>query len=468
MSKLWTPFDLAVVLLRWSAIEILAIKSKIAIITRCVLILFILTTVSVRFNNYFRYFIVVPSSIKCYILWSEVFVYIERLQTLNKSASSLWLGPRQCGKSTLIRHMLSNEKYFEIDLLKSEYFRRYLSSPEQFRKDVEFQINKKEMKYFFIDEIQKIPELTNEIHFLIEKYKSKNVHFILSGPSARKLKRGHANLLGGRAVLKKLFSLHSLELKENFDLNTALQFGTLAGIYFEGPDTRIEKLYSYLDLYLKEEIAQEGIVRNLDLFNRFFDIVGIYCAEIINYTNIGRECGVSVKTVQNYFSILNETLLSFELPVWDKSLKRQLSKHSKFYMCDNGITNSILRNLKDNLRPEVRGKMFEQWLINEIRNFSIYAQSDYEFHFWRTERGEFEVDLILSKKSKPLYAIEIKAKKKIVKKDLTSLLEFQKENSLSTLILLYEGEQAYSEGDILILPYYEIWDELVAKKKRAL
>ncbi len=309
MSKLWTPFDLAVVLLRWSAIEILAIKSKIAIITRCVLILFILTTVSVRFNNYFRYFIVVPSSIKCYILWSEVFVYIERLQTLNKSASSLWLGPRQCGKSTLIRHMLSNEKYFEIDLLKSEYFRRYLSSPEQFRKDVEFQINKKEMKYFFIDEIQKIPELTNEIHF---------------------------------------------------------------------------------------------------------------------------------------------------------------SKHSKFYMCDNGITNSILRNLKDNLRPEVRGKMFEQWLINEIRNFSIYAQSDYEFHFWRTERGEFEVDLILSKKSKPLYAIEIKAKKKIVKKDLTSLLEFQKENSLSTLILLYEGEQAYSEGDILILPYYEIWDELVAKKKRAL
>ena len=387
-------------------------------------------------------------------------MYIDRLQSFPKNTSSIWFGPRQSGKSTLIRKALVNESFYEIDLLKSENFRRYLSSPEQLRKDIEFQILKKNIKYIFIDEIQKIPELTNEVHFLIEKYKTKKVHFILSGSSARKLKRGHANLLGGRALLKKLFPLHSLELKDSFDLSTALQLGTLAGIYFEDPKIKVEKLYSYLDLYLKEEIAQEGLVRNLDLFNRFFDIVALYCAEIINYTNIGRECGVSVKTVQNYFSILNETLLSFELPAWDKSLKRQLSKHPKFYMCDNGITNAILKNLKDELHPEVRGKMFEQWLINEIRNLSIYTQSDHDFHFWRTERGEYEVDLILSKKSKAQFAIEIKAKKKITKKDLASLLEFQKENPKAKLICLYEGEHGYNEGDILILPYDQIWDEL--------
>lgn len=386
-------------------------------------------------------------------------MYIDRLQSLPKNTSSIWFGPRQSGKSTLIRKALLDEFFFEIDLLKSEYFRRYLSSPEQFRKDVEFQILKNKVKYVFIDEIQKIPELTNEVHFLIEKYKSKKVHFILSGSSARKLKRGHANLLGGRAILKKLYPLHSQELKDHFDLATALQFGTLAGIYFEETSLKIEKLYSYLDLYLKEEIAQEGLVRNLDLFNRFFDIVALYCAEIINYTNISRECGVSVKTVQNYFSILNETLLSYELPAWDKSLKKQLSKHPKFYMCDNGITNAILKNLKDELHPEVRGKLFEQWLINEIKNLSVYLQTGHDFHFWRTERGEFEVDLILSKKSKPQYAIEIKAKKKLIKKDLAPLLEFQKENPKAKLLLLYEGEQAYQEGDITILPYTEVFSK---------
>ncbi len=392
-------------------------------------------------------------------MWSEVSMYIDRLQSLPKNTSSIWFGPRQSGKSTLIRKALLDEFFFEIDLLKSEYFRRYLSSPEQFRKDVEFQILKNKVKYVFIDEIQKIPELTNEVHFLIEKYKSKKVHFILSGSSARKLKRGHANLLGGRAILKKLYPLHSQELKDHFDLATALQFGTLAGIYFEETSLKIEKLYSYLDLYLKEEIAQEGLVRNLDLFNRFFDIVALYCAEIINYTNISRECGVSVKTVQNYFSILNETLLSYELPAWDKSLKKQLSKHPKFYMCDNGITNAILKNLKDELHPEVRGKLFEQWLINEIKNLSVYLQTGHDFHFWRTERGEFEVDLILSKKSKPQYAIEIKAKKKLIKKDLAPLLEFQKENPKAKLLLLYEGEQAYQEGDITILPYTEVFSK---------
>ena len=154
-------------------------------------------------------------------------MYIDRLQSLPKNTSSIWFGPRQSGKSTLIRKALVNESFYEIDLLKSENFRRYLSSPEQLRKDIEFQILKKNIKYIFIDEIQKIPELTNEVHFLIEKYKTKKVHFILSGSSARKLKRGHANLLGGRALLKKLFPLHSLELKDSFDLSTALQLGNL-------------------------------------------------------------------------------------------------------------------------------------------------------------------------------------------------------------------------------------------------
>jgi predicted AAA+ superfamily ATPase len=375
-----------------------------------------------------------------------------RIAKIKKNVSSIWFGARQTGKSTLIKGSLKGEKTFIVDLLDSSSYRKYLLSPEQFRPDVEYQIKKNGIKFVVVDEIQKLPLLTNEIHFLIEAYK-KNVHFILSGSSARKLKRGEANLLGGRAILCQLFPLTMSELGDDFILEDVLQYGSLAGIYFETKEIKILKLKSYIDLYLKEEIAQEGLVRNFELFNRFFDIAGVYAAEIINYSNIARESSTSHKTVKSYFEILSETLIGYELQSWDVSVKRQLSKHPKFYFVDNGILNSIVNNLKDSIHPVQRGKLFEQWIINETRAYLSYHNIEIQMYYWRTERGEFEVDLLLAKGRVPKIAIEIKAKKFIAKKDLSALIEITKEFPKIKSYCLYEGSSDYEDQGIEILNY---------------
>lgn len=373
---------------------------------------------------------------------------IGRIPQLSLKVSSVLLGPRQTGKSTLIKTELFKKAYFEVNLLKLDIYSKYLKDPSQFRKDILYQVKKNKTKYVFVDEIQKIPELTNEIHFLIEEYK---IIFILSGSSARKLKRGNANMLGGRAIINYLFPLTYLELDENFELEQMLRYGSLAGVYFDEPEIKIQKLLSYVETYLKEEIAQEGFVRKLDSFHRFLDVAGVYSGEILNSLNISRECGISHKTVLSYFEILEETLIGFKLHAWDKSVKRQLSKHPKFYFSDNGINQAITKQLRDPIIATQRGKLFEQWVINEFRAYLSYFKKDFRLHFWRTERGEYEVDLLLSKQQAPCVAIEIKAKKKITKIDITSLLEFKKEFSKVKLICLCEVECPYEESGILII-----------------
>ncbi|MBF0366857.1 MAG: ATP-binding protein [Oligoflexia bacterium] len=383
---------------------------------------------------------------------------IPRAVGVNKKVSSLWFGPRQSGKSTLIRSELKNTKYFAVNLLESDIYYKYSKDPSQLRSDLIYQIEKKKIQFIFIDEVQKIPQLTNEIHNLIEKYP--RVHFVLSGSSARKLKRGNANLLGGRAIIEHLMPLTKNELKDDFVLEQVLQHGSLVGMYFDQREIRIQKLKAYVDTYLREEIAQEGLVRNFELFHRFLDVSGAYHAEIINYTNIAREAGSSVKTIQNYFSILYETLLAFELRAWDKSIKRQLSKHPKFYFVDNGITNAIAQRLNDPLDAATRGKLFEQWFINEIRTWIFYTKKELSLYYWRTERGEYEVDLIISKHQKPVLAIELKAKKKVSRKEVQSLLEFKKEFVKTRAICVCECSVPYSIEEIDILPYNNFLENL--------
>ena len=373
---------------------------------------------------------------------------IKRIPRLSIQVSSIWLGPRQTGKSTLIKTELSHLPFFEVNLLKSDIYAKYLKDPSQFRKDILYQIKVKNIKYVFVDEFQKIPSLTNEIHLLIEETK---LLFFMSGSSARKLKRGNANMLGGRAIMCPLFPLTFFELGNEFVLNQVLQFGSLAGIYFCEPEIRVEKLLAYIEIYLKEEIAQEGLVRKLDSFHRFLDVAGFYSGEILNLSNIARECGVSHKTVLSYFEILEETLLGYRLNPWDKSLKKQLAKHSKFYFSDNGINQAINQQLRDPLTPILRGKLFEQWVINEIRAYINYFKLDYKLHFWRTERGEYEIDLILSKQQKPEFAIEIKAKKRIDKNDLKSLREFKLDYPKVKLFCLCEVIDPYIEGEVLVM-----------------
>jgi predicted AAA+ superfamily ATPase len=388
--------------------------------------------------------------------------HIKRLPQLSLKTSTMVLGPRQSGKSTWIKEQLENQKYHTFDLLNISLYRKFLKNPELFSQEIESQIKLKAIIFFFVDEFQKIPELTNAVHDLIEKHK---IYFILSGSSARKLKRGNTNLLGGRAIMQSLFPFTTLELGSYFDLEKVLKYGALPGIYFDDEELAQDKLTAYVNTYLKEEIAQEGLVRSFEAFNRFLDIAGIYAAEILSFANISREASVPEKSVKNYFNILNETLIGFFLPAWDDSLKRQLSLHSKFYFVDNGITSAICQRLRDPLDLLVRGKMFEQWCINEIRALIHYQKKEYNLHYWRTARGEYEVDLLLVKQGKIRLAIEFKCKKVINKRDIVGLKEISSDNPKIKLLCICLAENPYELEGVQVINAKEIFSDISLMNK---
>lgn len=343
-----------------------------------------------------------------------------RIIKIPKKTSFFLFGPRQTGKSTLIQKFLSTFSW-GLDLLKTEEFLKYTQNPAQFLLDAEFQIQKKRVGQILIDEVQRIPDLLNDVQYLMGRYPK--CQFILTGSSARKLRRGGTNLLGGRAVLLKLFPLLKEELGEDFDLNACLQFGTLPPVVSEDVATRRLILNAYVETYLKEEIMQEALVRNLGGFSRFLNVSAAQFTELTKYTAIASECGVGSRVVQGYYDILEDTLVGFRLFGWDKSQRKQLSTHPKFYFFDNGVTNGLNRLLSDGLSPLVRGKLFEQWMMNEVRTRLSYAQSDWTMHYWRTN-NQMEVDLILADHGGPRVAIEFKSTANVQKSHLSGLRAF--------------------------------------------
>lgn len=367
------------------------------------------------------------------------------------------MGPRQSGKSTLIRNFLSNKKHWEVNLLIQRVFLKFSKDPTLFREEALFQIQENKIKYIFVDEIQKLPSLLDEIHQLIEET---NCCFILSGSSARKLKRTHANLLGGRALLLKLYPLTSSELGRHFHLDKALRIGTLAGVYFDKENIQKKKLSTYVETYLKEEIVQEGVVRQLGSFQRFLEVAAQYSGQLLNFENISREAHVPAKTVRGYFDILEETFIGYYLPAWDLSVKKQLAKHSKFYFFDNGVVSALTQSLSSTISPISRGTFFEQWLINEVRANISYSDAEFKLYFWRTQAGN-EVDLILAKAGRPKVAIEIKAMKKVGKKELSGLLSFAEEfPECDQLICVCEESTPRVSHKVQILP----WSYFLQKK----
>ncbi len=314
-----------------------------------------------------------------------------------------------------------------------------------------FTIQHEKIDYVFVDEIQKIPELLDEIHQLIEETK---ISFILSGSSARKIKRTHANMLGGRAMIVELFGLTSCELGEHFALNRVLQLGSLTGLYFEKNSQTKRKLLAYVNSYLKDEIAGEGLVRNLGAFQRFLEVAANYFGEILNIENIARESSTSAKTIAGYFTILEDSLIGFKLPAWEVSIRKQLAKHSKFYLFDNGVSLAIMNAFSSAEIPIMRGRLFEQWLLNEVRAHLSYNLLELKMYYWRTQAGN-EVDLILSNNQIPIAAIEIKAMKQVVKKNLSGLLSFIEEYpKVKFKFLVCEVEKPYEEIEgILVLPW---------------
>lgn len=366
------------------------------------------------------------------------------------------LGPRQCGKSTWIQSLLVNEKYFIVDLLSISIYKKYKINAEVFFDEMLYQIKEKKIEIIFVDEIQKIPELLNEIHRLIEL--KLNCSFILSGSSARKLRRGGANMLGGRAIIRYMFPFTWFELQNNFDLERTLQYGLICGMYFDDTETAISKIQAYVDLYIKEEIIEEGVIRQLTPFYRFLDLCGQYTSEIVNYSNIARESHTTEKTIKSYFQILEDTLIGYFLPSYDVSVKRSLSKHPKFYFFDNAVSTCLNQRLNDPLSNSEKGVLFEQFLINQFKAYISYSSLQRKLSFWRTSQGD-EVDLIIAQGNKIKIAIEIKYMKQISKRDIKSVVKFQEEHPLVPIYILCLTDMPYKIEEITIIGWKDFLKE---------
>ena len=349
---------------------------------------------------------------------------IKRTVELPKAGSFFLLGPRQTGKSTLINDLYTKD-IWKIDFLMTDVFFKYSKDPALFRREAEEKIGREGVAIIFIDEIQRVPILLNEIHYLIEKYPS--CRFILTGSSARKLKRSGADLLAGRAVERFLFPFTFTEIADVFELDDVLTYGTLPVVFGKTPDEKRDVLEAYAHVYLKEEIQQEGIVRNLGGFSRFLDVAAAQFGEQVSFSSVGRDCALPVRTVQSYYEILEDTLVGFRLEPWRRSLRKRLSGHPKFYFFDNGVTNAVNRRLTGTPDRPLLGRLFEQFIVLETFRYLHYARSEARMFFWRTGHGA-EVDLILERDQKIQAAVEIKFAETVAGADLSGMRAFREEH----------------------------------------
>lgn len=317
----------------------------------------------------------------------------------------LW-GPRQTGKTTLLRE--SYPEAFWIDLLRADEFRTYLERPELLRG----RLAATPARQVVIDEIQKVPQLLDEVHWMIE---NTPYRFALCGSSARKLKRGAANLLGGRAIRYELHGLTAAELGREFNLDRILNRGYLPRMY--GAERAGRMLAGYVADYLKEEIAAEGLVRALPTFSRFLDIAALSDADLVNFSNIARDCGVSNHTVKSYFEILEDTLLGRWLPAYTKRAKRRVIGAPKFFFADVGVVNQLCRRGPIERGGELYGKAFENWVFHELLAANAYGEHDAQLSYWRLASG-IEVDFIVGEMR---VAIEAKAAAKVSDSHLKGL-----------------------------------------------
>lgn len=374
---------------------------------------------------------------------------IPRILDLEKELekrSCFLLGPRQTGKSWLIRHCFKG--YRTYNLLDSETYLRLSRSPKRLREE-----STPKDRIIIIDEIQKLPELLDEVHLLIEENRT---HFLLTGSSARKLRRGGINLLGGRARTRYLHPFSYSELKGRFDLLRALNHGLLPSIYFsDEPDVDLQ---TYAGTYLKEEIAAEGLTRNVPAFGRFLEVAALCNGKLINYSKISNDAQVARSTVQEYFQILKDTLIAWEVAAWQKSRKRKPITTSKLYFFDPGLVR-VLQNRNPVRRgsPEF-GEMLETYLFHEMKAYAHYRAAG-ELCYWRSASG-FEVDFVLADHT----AVEIKATSTVGPQDIKGLKALKAEKQLKFYLLVSLEEQPRTVDGILILPWKEFLDGLWAGK----
>jgi predicted AAA+ superfamily ATPase len=370
--------------------------------------------------------------------------YIERIMDLPlllDKKSHFLLGPRQTGKTFLIQNTLKEAKVY--DLLDTSIFLALSRNPSRIAQELTPQDH-----LIVIDEIQRLPELLNEVHRLIE---SRRIRFLMTGSSARKLRRGGINLLGGRARTKHLHPLTRRELGKRFALTRALQRGLLPSIYFsDDPGADLE---SYTGLYLQQEVVAEGAIRNIPAFSRFLRIASLCNGTIVNFTKVSNDAQVARTTVYEYFEILKDTLILHELPAWRKSKKRKPLASSKYYFFDVGIVATLQGRVFRPGTPEY-GEGFETYLFHELMCYRDYIRQE-PLSYWRSSSG-FEVDFIIGDHT----AVEVKAKENISPHDIKALQAIAEEKILKRYLCVSLEPRMRRIGVVTILPYGEFLDNL--------
>ena len=364
----------------------------------------------------------------------------KRLLDIKKTGQSAFLfGPRGTGKTQWVKTAFPEALY--IDLLNYRDYTSLQADPSR----LEAIVLAHENSWTIIDEVQKVPTLLNEAHRLIEHHQCR---FILTGSSSRQLKRKGTNLLAGRALTHHMHPLIAGEIGEDFDLSKALQYGLLPSSYTsEEPKHFLE---SYVATYLREEVLQEGIVRNLGTFSKFMEIASFSQGGQLNVLAISREVGVSRKIVESYFEILEDLLIAIKIPCFNKRAQRKLSQHPKFYYFDTGVFQSIRPRGPLDTPSEIGGAAFETLFLQHVRAIIDYNRYDLSIYFWRTATG-IEVDFVVYGEN-GLFAFEIKSSSYLERTALNGLKAFQKDYPIAQCYLIYTGVHEEIHGSITVLP----------------
>lgn len=380
-----------------------------------------------------------------------------RLINTTKIHSFFLFGARGTGKTTYIQNHFGQDDVLYIDLLDSEW----LTQLEAYPNRLEGIVNHHAKSWVVIDEIQKVPALLDEVHRLIEK---KRLQFILTGSSARKLKRNAANLLAGRAFVFKMFPLTHLELNDAFILDDILSYGSLPKIFdFPQPREKVLFLKAYAETYLKEEILVEQLIRKLPPFRRFLEIAAHQDTELVSYSNIARDILVDPKIVSNYYEILEETLLGIKLPPFSTSIRKRQKHAPKFYWFDTGVRRALAGTVDDPVKPQSYeyGSLFESFLVNEIHRLLTYSERSFQLSYLRVDEDQ-EIDLIVERTGLPVLLIEIKSTDRVNDGHVRSLKNLGPSFKNARWMLLSRDPIAKEIDGVSCLPWREGLQQILA------
>jgi predicted AAA+ superfamily ATPase len=378
-------------------------------------------------------------------------LYIQRIVPLVdelQRGSILLLGPRRTGKSLFIRHQAPPHRVY--DLLKADVFQRLSARPSSIRESLTA-----EDRLVVIDEIQKLPNLMDEVHVMIEE---KGVHFLLTGSSSRKLKRTHTSLMAGRARTRRLAPFVSAEL-DAFDLKRALEFGTLPPVYLS--DEPQEELEAYVGTYLREEIQAEALSRNIENFSRFLHQAALWAGEVINFEAVGRDSQVPARTIREYYSVLEDTLVGTMIEPLQTTGKRKAISRGKFYFFDIGVVHALTGEMRIAPQTATFGKAFEHLIWQELFAYHCYFARRQPLQFWRDVRGA-EVDFVLGE----ALAIEVKATSHVQDRQLRGLQAIlqQPDYTIRRRMVVCQEPERRSVAGIEIVPWREFLADLWANR----